>query len=133
MPGPKRKPTRLLILNGSAKAHPSRMRARANEPALADDLRDLQPPFHLSPALRAIWTDLQSCLHAGVAGSPDALAFEALVRLVAKMRTGTANAAMFARLGSLLGEFSLTPASRSRVAALATPERPTGFAALKDA
>lgn len=126
-----RKPTQLHVVSGSAKVHPERMRQRENEPDFSDDLRDIPAPDHLDKMHRELWQELRSHLHVRVASEQDATAFEALVRLVMVMRTGQAVAADYARLQAYLGEFGMTPASRSKVAQIKKPEQPKGFAALK--
>lgn len=132
MPAP-RKPTHLHVISGSAAKHPDRMRNRTAEPVFdGPDLRDLAPPEHLDEALRQIWAEVAPCLHTRVATEADRLALEALVRLVATMRSGDATAAHMGRLKAFLNEFGMTPASRSKVAQGAMPTRRSGFAALKD-
>lgn len=129
-----RKPTQLHIVSGTAKAHPERMKEREAEPVVdGADLRDLPAPDHLDKMHAALWDELRAQLHARVASEHDATAFEALVRLVMIMRTGQAAAADFARLQAYLGEFGLTPASRSKVAQGKRAEQKKGFAALKSA
>lgn len=108
------------------------MRERVAEPELAgSDLRDTPAPKHLDAPLTALWDELRDTLHARVSGWHDAIAFEALVRLVALMRSGDAVAADYARLQAYLGEFGMTPASRSKVAQGARDGSPKGFAALR--
>lgn len=128
-----RKPTQLHVVSGSAKKHPDRMRERKEEPASSGDLSDMAPPAGMDEALVAIWREVQALLHKRVAGEQDRLAFEALVRLVQVMRSGGAAAADYARLQAYLGEFGMTPASRSKVAQAKEPDKPKGFAALKAA
>lgn len=127
-----RKPTQLHVVSGSAKKHPDRMRDRTGEPVLqGGDLRDARPPKHLDKEHAALWNELRRHLHARVSSDQDAIAFEALVRLVGVMRSGGAAAADYARLQAYLGEFGMTPASRSKVAQAKKPDAPKGFAALK--
>jgi phage terminase small subunit len=129
-----RKPTELHVVSGSARKHPDRMRERTAEPIPGGfDLRDAPAPDHLDEALAAIWKEVTGLLHARVSSGPDLIALEALVRLVAVMRSGEAAAADYARLQAYLGEFGMTPASRSKVAQAKKPDEPKGFAALKGA
>jgi hypothetical protein len=131
--GRPRKPTHLHLISGSAKKHPDRIAGREAEPSdLGRDLRDTPAPHHLSKPLAKLWDELRTHLHPRVAGQADAIAFEALVRLVARLRSGEAVAADHARLQSYLGAFGLTPASRSNVSQGKPPQQPRGFAALKD-
>ena len=132
MAGRPRKPTALHVISGSAAKHPDRMRERESEPVVeGDDLRDCPPPDHLDDALAAIWKEVAGLLHARVSSAPDLIALEALVRLVHVMRSGEAVAADYARLQSYLGEFGMTPASRSKVSQGKAPDAKKGFAALK--
>lgn len=132
MAGRPRKPTELHIISGSAAKHPDRMRGRESEPAAeGGDLRDARPPRHIKGPLAKIWKEMQGHLHARVASAPDAIAFEVLVRLIDQMRHGEMGAADYSRLQSMLGEFGMTPASRSKVTQGKAPEAKKGFAALK--
>ncbi len=127
-----RKPTQLHVVSGSAAKDPQRMRARENEPTeISGDLREADCPPHLDEALAKLWVEMRGYLHARVSGEQDIIAFEALVRLVAIMRTGEAVAADYARLQAYLGEFGMTPASRSKVSQGKAAETKKGFAALK--
>lgn len=127
-----RKPTQLHVISGSAQKHPDRMREREAEPVTdAGDLRDMEAPDHLDKLHANLWNELKSQLHARVSSQHDATAFEALVRLVMVMRTGQAAAADYARLQAYLGEFGMTPASRSKVSQGKKAEDKKGFAALK--
>lgn len=129
-----RKPTELHVISGSAKVHPERMRERQSEPELGTiDLREAPAPDHLDKLHSALWDELKVLLHARVASEHDAIAFEALVRLVMTMRLGNAAAADFARLQAYLGEFGMTPASRSKVSQGKRAEEKKGFAALRSA
>jgi len=132
MAGRPRKPTELHVISGSAKTNPGRLENRANEPeAEGDDLRAIAPPVHLDERLASIWEEVAGILHARVASAPDLIALEALVRLVGVMRSGEAVAADYARLQAYLGEFGMTPASRSKVSQGKKPEAKKGFGALK--
>ena len=125
-----RKPTQLHVVSGSARKHPDRMRERESEPETGDtDLRDIPPPDGFQHP--DIWREVQQMLHARVAGQNDHVAFEALCHLIAKMRGGEAAAADYARLQAFLGEFGMTPASRSKVSQGKAQDKPKGFAALK--
>lgn len=129
-----RKPTQLHIVSGAAKKDPQRMKAREAEPVEIDgDLKEAAPPVHLDAELKRLWKELQRHLHPRVSGGQDAIAFEALVRLVKVLRSGEMVAAEYARLQAYLGEFGMTPASRSKVAQGKAPEQKRGFAALKGA
>ena len=133
MAGRPRKPTELHVISGSAAKHPDRMRERENEPETSGDLRGIEPPAHLDDGLAAIWKEVAGLIHARVASGPDIIALEAMVRLVGVMRSGEAAAADYARLQAYLGEFGMTPASRSKVSQGKKPVEKKGFAALKGA
>lgn len=127
-----RKPTQLHVISGSAQKHPDRMRERENEPVVeGEDLRDAAAPPHLDKMHAELWDELRGQLHARVSSEQDTTAFEALVRLVMIMRLGKATAAEFARLQAFLGEFGMTPASRSKVSQGRKTEQKKGFGALK--
>lgn len=127
-----RKPTQLHVVSGTAKVHPERMREREAEPVVdGTDLREMDAPDHLDKMHAALWNELRVQLHARVASQHDSSAFEALVRLVMIMRTGQAAAADYARLQAYLGEFGMTPASRSKVSQGKRTDEKKGFAALK--
>lgn len=129
-----RKPTQLHVISGSAQKHPDRMREREAEPEVSDfDIREYEAPEHLDKMHRDLWNEVRGYLHARVSAEPDLIAFEALVRLVMVMRTGQAVAADYARLQAYLGEFGMTPASRSKVSQGRAPETKKGFAALRGA
>lgn len=129
-----RKPTNLHVISGSAQKHPDRMRERQSEPEITGfDLREYAAPDRLDELHRNIWNEVRGYLHARVASEVDLIAFEALVRLVMVMRSGQAAAADYARLQAYLGEFGMTPASRSKVSQGKKPESARGFAALKGA
>jgi len=132
--GRPRKPTELHLISGSAQHDPQRMRDRQAEPTVdGSDLRDADAPEHLDKAHADLWNELRGQLHARVSTQVDATAFEALVRLVQVMRSGRAVAADYARLQAYLGEFGMTPASRSKVSQGKPAEAKKGFAALKAA
>lgn len=126
-----RKPTQLHVVSGSAKTNPGRLADREAEPETDGDLRGICAPDYLDDGLAAIWVEVAGTLHSRVASGPDMIALEALVRLVAKMRTGEMSAADYARLQGYLGEFGMTPASRSKVSQGKKTESKRGFAALK--
>lgn len=129
-----RKPTNLHVISGSAKVHPERMRERQDEPETTGlDLREYEAPDRLDELHRNVWNEVRGYLHARVASEVDLIAFEALVRLVMVMRSGQAAAADYARLQAYLGEFGMTPASRSKVSQGKKAETARGFAALKGA
>ena len=129
--GKPRKPTHLHVVSGSAKTNPGRLANRAQEPDAEGDIRGIEPPDYLDASVAEIWKEIAGSLHARVASNADLIALEALVRLVWKMRNAEMSAADYARLQAYLGEFGMTPASRSKVAQGKKPEGKKGFAALK--
>lgn len=127
-----RKPTKLLIAGGTAKKNPARIRARAAEPVNdGTDLRQIPAPPHLSAAQRQIWTATARQLPEGVAMATDALAFEALVRLIERSRESHAPQWVAGRMLNFLRSFGMTPATRGAVRPLANA--PNSFGALRDA
>jgi len=134
MAGRPRKPTHLHVISGSAKTNPARLESRADEPELEGaDLRDAPAPSHLDGHLASIWKEVAGMLHARVAGQQDRLAFEMLVRIVADCRSDDATPAHYARMQAMMGEFGMTPASRSKVAQAKKADGPKGFGALRGA
>jgi hypothetical protein len=105
-------PTAVLDARGSFLKNPGRK--RLNEPTTDRPLGD--PPTHISHEQSAVWLDLADELLPGVGKRSDRTAFELLVRLVAKMRDGTQRMSEMTAMVSLLGQFAMTPSSRSKVA-----------------
>ena len=149
MPRP-RTPTAVMKINGTAKKHPERMREREGEPeGSGADLRDICPPAHLPREMWAIWDELRTLVHAGSARENDTVALELLVRKVWQMRNSvsfqidpntketkiipgapfTASDQMVLR--TLLNEFGMTPASRSKVS-VGSGKKQSRFGRFKD-
>ncbi len=111
--GRPRKPTKLLVISGSAKKHPDRMAARAGEPKPIKELGP--PPRGLDEAERKIWKELVARIPKGVAKDCDTYIVELTVRLTAKMRRNELNASGVSQLRGCLQSLGMTPADRSRV------------------
>ena len=110
------KPTEQLKLTGGYKGHGKRLAAR--RPAEPKGWSDLPPPpDHLPEALRPTWEELRGLMHPRVCNVPDVVPFEALVRLVYKMRTDfdSMNASQMGQMTRMFTEFGMTPASRPKV------------------
>lgn len=117
MPKP-RKPTHLLELCGAFKHDPARGEARANEPVPTGALGE--PPSCLNKSQCAIWFELAAQVPPGVLTNADRFTVELTVRLIAKMRRGTAMASDTALLQNCLGRMGLTPSDRSKVSVVPT-------------
>lgn len=110
-----RKPSAVHELTGAFTKNPARARARALEPKGWADLPP--PPDRLETGLHPTWEELRALMHPRVCNVPDVVPFEALVRLVYKMRTDfdSMNASQMGQMTRLFSEFGMTPASRPRV------------------
>lgn len=114
-----RTPTELLDVRGSFLVHPSREDARKNEPTSNRPLGD--PPERLDAEVQAVWHEVAAQMLPGVCKESDRTMFEALCRLIYKMRVGTIRIMELSALTSLCGRFAMTPADRSKVAVDASP------------
>jgi phage terminase small subunit len=111
-----RQPTEVLKAKGSYATNPGRLEKR--RPAEPRGWKDIPPPpAHLDAALVPTWEELRGLMHPRVCNVPDVVPFEALVRLVYKMRTDFdgMTAAQMGQLTRMCTEFGMTPASRSKV------------------
>ena len=114
-----RTPTELLDVRGSFLVHPSREDARKNEPTTDRPLGD--PPERLDAEVQAVWHEVAAQMLPGVCKESDRTMFEALCRLIYKMRMGTIRIMELTALVSLCGRFAMSPADRSKVAVEAAP------------
>ena len=126
MPRP-RTPTSQLELKGAVRHDPSRYSERKDEPAFNGPVGD--PPPHLDPARRAIWTELVDTVPADVLQKSDRIILELATTLTHALRNGELNVAAIAQLRQTLASLGMTPADRSRVAAAPKPNEsdPTDF------
>lgn len=118
-----RKPTKLLLLTGTAKRNPGRLKGRAEQgadgvwresgpesPPLATE-----PPAYFDAEERERWAELLRILPAGVPQERDQIAAEMIAQLWAGLRRRALDAKEMSLLCSLLGKFGMTPAERSKV------------------
>lgn len=120
-----RKPTNVLELHGSFKHDPARGRERADEPDEAPiDLTTLSPPSELDSTQAYVWRQLVDKPYPGTVTSRDVLAFTLMVKLWTNiMYRPPLDMKEVARMQSLLAQFGMTPADRSRVKVLAGAKR----------
>ena len=116
MPAP-RKPTAIHALTGAMQAHPERFRDRANEPKPEPDNGDA--PKWLDQDSEAIWHELQTEVAHGVLTRQDRRAFAMLCCLLAEFQASPTGmqTSRISVMNSLLGQFGMTPATRSKVTA----------------
>ena len=122
MPRP-RTPTSILEARGAYLNHPARRADRANEPQPSAPLGPA--PRHLTKDQKKIWKEVVGIAPPGVLMNCDRLTVERCVQLVAKMRAGTLMALEGSQLITCLSKLGMTPADRSKVAALPQTERQT--------
>lgn len=110
-------PTNLLLIRGAGKKNPSRLAARAGEPAGIGELG--APPSHLSQEVAACWVEISALIPAGVACRSDRLALELAASSLAQFRAvgGLLPAPLLLRLETQLSRFGLSPSDRSKVSA----------------
>lgn len=127
--GRPRKPTPVLISNGSAAKHPDRMRARANEPKISGPIGD--PPAYLEGHALEKWLEIISDAdYAPVLNSGHREALEHFCILYARFRedvAGTRDMSASERqtFHSLAMQLGRTPAAQSKVAAPPKPKPKT--------
>lgn len=114
--GAQRKPTLHLIAGGMDKKNPARIKARKNEPKAVGELGN--PPNWMTTDQKAIWVEHVAMLPLGVTCQFDRGAFSALVRHAEAARSEKYNRDATTAYLKALGLFGLTPADRSRVAAM---------------
>lgn len=109
--GTKPKPTRLKALEGN----PGRRPLPQNEPVVEEPLGSA--PDNWPGVAKELWTEVAGEVPFGVASKADRIAFEILVRLIAKVRAAPdkLTPAMAAQIRSACAEFGMTPSSRSRL------------------
>jgi phage terminase small subunit len=111
--GRPRKPTSLLILNGSIDHDKKRYANRTLEPKPEGKLGTV--PKYFSEDLKDIWRELTKQVPDGVLTGADRIILELTCRLTAKMREGSISTGETAQLISCLSRLGLTPADRSKV------------------
>jgi hypothetical protein len=115
-----RKPTALLKLSGSASKHPDRLAARANEPV--PDPVFGNAPRTLTKKQQTIWREFIGEVPSLVLSKSDRKLVEIAVRMIDRVRDGSAKSSDFATLLKCLIELGMTPVSRSKVSTLLPPD-----------
>jgi hypothetical protein len=116
--GRPRTPTAVLDAKGAFIKDPQRK--RPNEPSTDRPLG--KAPEHLSENEQALWDEIRKRLLPGVAKRSDRDAFESLVLLKARERSGLILPAERGQLIALYGRFAMTPSDRSKVFVDAKPK-----------
>ena len=111
--------TAMLEARGAFVHNPGRRVARANEPRPTGQLG--RPPKHLADDEKKTWRELARISPPGVLANSDRWFVEMTVRLMTRVRQGTAKTMDTGQLLQCLGRMGLTPADRSRVSAVLPP------------
>ena len=111
--GRPRKPTSILELTGAFDKNPARALKRVNEPIPSGEIGD--PPAYFNEFLREIWAELVDEAAPGVMKRSDRKALEAWCQIVAFIRVGAADSALFSQNKAYAQQFGMTPAARSLV------------------
>lgn len=114
MPRP-RTPSAQLELTGRLAHDPKRYASRS-EPDVSGPIGDA--PEHFNEAQVAIWDELVSIAIPDVLANADRFLLELVVRLMDRLRNGTATDSNLTTLRQTLAQLGMTPADRSRVAAM---------------
>src|SRR5258708_993405 len=117
--GNPRKPTAVLALSGSSSKHPERLAARVNEPK--PDPMFGEAPACLSDGQKTLWAEVVAQIPPYVVTKSDRVLVEVVVRMLEKMREGTARSSDYATLTRGLSQLGMTPADRSKIE-VKTPE-----------
>lgn len=108
-----RKPTKVLELNGTLKAHPERARERANEPVVETPVGPTPNGMPVDAA--AIWAELVQ--HGFWLTAADRLLLEIACRLFADFRKGQLDGGGVSKLITALSKLGFTPTDRSKIGA----------------
>ena len=108
-----RKPTNLLLINGSINHDKKRYANRTTEPKPKGKIG--APAKKLSSELKDAWKELVKLVPPGVLTSADRIILELTATLTVKMRSGLMSTGETTQLISCLARLGLTPADRSRV------------------
>ena len=129
--GRHRLPTDILEQRGAFKHDPRRAEDRAGEPKPEAGIGD--PPAYFDATKKAAWKEIVTKCHDGVLSDADAIAVEVASILLAEMRADPGSFAIskIARLNSLLSQFGMTPADRSRVK-VRSPEKKNRFTEMRN-
>jgi hypothetical protein len=113
--------TAVLESRGAFVHNPGRRVARANEPRPTGQLG--RPPKHLANDEKKTWRELARISPPGVLTNSDRWFAEMAVRLMTRVRQGTARTMEFSQLVQCLAKMGLSPADRSRVSAVPPPTK----------
>ena len=115
MTGRPPQPTALAKLKGADKHNPSRYKSRAKEPKPRQGIG--QCPARLGDAAAAVWAEIESEIAAGVLTWQDRRAFGLLCQLFAEFDAAPSDfpGVKLGMVNSLLGQFGMTPSSRTRI------------------
>jgi hypothetical protein len=121
MPKP-RKPTNVLALKGAYKKNPHRIAGRVNEP-IPTELISPTPPAYMTEEQQEAYAYIINHCHPDVLSVSDQAATEVVACLLAEFRRGPdkMETPRISRLLTGLGSLGMTPADRSRVAAITRP------------
>ena len=106
-----RTPTAVLELRGAFKNHPSRLKARKNEPLVLTGLPD--PPERLPKSVKSMWLEMKS--RGYWLTSADRFLVEIAAALMAHYRIGELNSGDVPLLIGLLGNIGFSPNERGRM------------------
>jgi hypothetical protein len=112
---PRRKPTNVLALNGTLKAHPEIARAREKEPLGDGVIGD--PPAHLSAREKGCWAELVELAHSGSLVKNDRVLIEHGARVLAQLRSSKLyhDVKLMTKLEHVIGKLGMSPADRSKI------------------
>ena len=106
-----RTPTSVLELRGAFKNHPSRLKARENEPIVASRLPS--PPSYLTSATAETWQEMKSWGY--WLTSADRFLVEIAATLMARYRIDELKSGDVSLLIGLLGKIGFSPNERGRM------------------
>ena len=115
-------PTNVLLLKGTNKNHPERIKKRADEPKDKRDI-DAKPHARLKTKIeKECYKELIDNCIPSVLKQCDRTSVMIAAKLLARFVEDEATAAETAQLIKLLGQFGMTPSERTRIKM--TPEKP---------
>lgn len=100
-------------MNGTAKNHPARIKARENEIKNVNPIGE--PPDYLSDEACAAWHQIVKESIDGVLGEADRIALEQCSKLYAKSRTEDLTGTEHTQFFRYLGQFGMLPADRAKI------------------
>lgn len=106
-------PKNILIMKGSHKKNPARMKARENEPENVNLLG--AAPDSLNAKERVVWARISGEAIPGVLGQADRMAVELACKLFVKIQENTATGVDYNQMIKLLSQFGMSPADRAKI------------------